>query len=153
MAKKIGEKLIEAGLVSAEAVEQALSHQKITSHRLGDCLVELGLMQESALLRFLAAEFKTRFVSAEKLSQAKISPEVLDKVPVRMAEKQDFIPIAYDPERKVLSIVMAEPQNEALVKEIAIVTGMEEVFPYVGIRSAIQASRSTTTATRPRSRR
>lgn len=139
MAKKIGEKLIEAGLVSAEAVEQALSHQKITSHRLGDCLVELGLMQESALLRFLAAEFKTRFVSAEKLSQAKISPEVLDKVPVRMAEKQDFIPIAYDPERKVLSIVMAEPQNEALVKEIAIVTGMEEVFPYVGIRSAIQA--------------
>ncbi len=140
MAKRLGERLIEAGLVSAEAVEQALSHQKITSHRLGDCLVELGLMQEGALLRFLAAEFKTRFVSAEKLAQAKIAPEVLDKVPVRMAEKQDFIPIAYDAERKVLSIVMAEPQNEALVKEIAIVTDMTEVFPYVGIRSAIQAA-------------
>lgn len=140
MAKRLGEKLIEAGLVSAEAVEQALSHQKITSHRLGDCLVELGLMQEGALLRFLAAEFKTRFVSAEKLAQAKIAPEVLDKVPVRMAEKQDFLPIAFDPERRVLSIVMAEPQNEALVKEIAIVTDMTEVFAYVGVRSAIQAA-------------
>ncbi len=139
MAKRIGERLIEAGLVSAEAVEQALSHQKITGYKLGDCLVELGLMAEGALLRFLAAEFKTRFVSAEKLAAAKISTEVLDKVPVRMAEKQDFLPIAYDPENRVLSIVMAEPQNEALVKEIAIVTDMEEVFAYVGIRSAIQA--------------
>ncbi|MFZ5445961.1 MAG: HD domain-containing phosphohydrolase [Myxococcota bacterium] len=138
--KRLGERLIEAGLVSAEAVDQALSHQKITGHRLGDCLVELGLMQESALLRFLAAEFKTRFVSAEKLAQAKIAPEVLDKVPVRMAEKQDFIPIAYDGERRVLSIVMAEPQNDALVKEIALVTEMNEVFAYVGIRSAIQAA-------------
>ncbi len=139
MAKRLGERLTEAGLVSAEAVEQALSHQKITGHRLGDCLVELGLIQEGALLRFLAAEFKTRFVSAEKLAQAKIAPEVLDKVPVRMAEKQDFLPIAFDAERRVLSIVMAEPQNEGLVKEIAIVTDMAEVFAYVGIRSAIQA--------------
>lgn len=140
MAKRLGEKLIEAGLVSAEAVEQALSHQKITSHRLGDCLVELGLMQEGTLLRFLAAEFKTRFVSAEKLAQAKIAPDVLEKVPVRMAEKQDFLPIAFDAERRILSIVMAEPQNEALVKEIAIVTDMTEVFAYVGVRSAIQAA-------------
>ena len=140
MAKRLGEKLIEAGLVSAEAVEQALSHQKITSHRLGDCLVELGLMQEGALLRFLAAEFKTRFVSAEKLAQAKIAPEVLEKVPGRMAEKQDFLPIAFDAERRILSIVMAEPQNEALVKEIAIITDMTEVFAYVGVRSAIQAA-------------
>ena len=140
MAKRLGEKLIEAGFVSAEAVEQALSHQKITSHRLGDCLVELGLMQEGTLLRFLAAEFKTRFVSAEKLAQAKIAPDVLEKVPVRMAEKQDFLPIAFDAERRILSIVMAEPQNEALVKEIAIVTDMTEVFAYVGVRSAIQAA-------------
>ncbi|MGV3622270.1 MAG: HD domain-containing phosphohydrolase [Archangium sp.] len=139
MAKRLGERLIEAGLVSAEAVDQALSHQKITQHRLGDCLVELGLIQEGALLRFLATEFKTRFVSAEKLAQAKIAQEVLDKVPVRMAEKQDFLPIAFDAERRVLSIVMAEPQNEALVKEIAIVTDMAEVFAYVGVRSAIQA--------------
>src|SRR5689334_9491192 len=135
--KRLGEKLIEAGLASAESIDQALSHQKITGHRLGDCLVELGLIQEGPLLRFLATEFKTRFVSAEKLAAAKIAPEVLEKVPVRMAEKQDFLPIAFDSERRVLSIVMAEPQNEALVKEIALVTDMAEVFAYVGVRSAI----------------
>jgi response regulator RpfG family c-di-GMP phosphodiesterase len=139
MAKRLGEQLIEAGLVSAEAVEQALSHQKITGQKLGDCLVELGLVQEGPLLKFLATLFKTRFVSAEKLSKANIPSQVLDKVPVRMAEAQDFLPLALDAEAKVLSIVMAEPQNEALVREITLVTEMNEVVAYIGVRSAIQA--------------
>ncbi len=139
MAKRLGEQLVDAGLVSAEAIESALQQQAITGHRLGDCLLELGLIQEVALLRFLAAEFKTRFVSAEKLSKAKIPPEVLDKVPVRMCEAQAFLPLALDPERRILSIVMAEPQNLALVKEVTLITEMDEVFPYVGVRSAILA--------------
>ncbi len=139
MAKRLGERLVEAGLVSAEAVEQALQQQKITSHKLGDCLVELGLIQETALLRFLASEFKTRFVSAEKLSKARIPAEALDKVPVRMAEEGVFMPLAIDEERKVLSIVMAEPQNEGLVREVTLITEMSEVFAYVGVRSAILA--------------
>src|SRR5512146_428932 len=115
MAKKLGERLIEAGLVTKEAVEQALQQQKITGHKLGDCLVELGLVPEAVLLRFLAMELNTRFVAADKLSKVKIPPEVLDKVPVRMAEAQLFVPIAVDPERKILSIVAAEPQNQALL--------------------------------------
>ncbi len=137
--KRIGERLIEAGLVSAESVEQGLAHQKITGHRIGDCLVELGLIQENALLRFLAQMFNTRFVSAEKLAKAVIAPQVLEKVPVRMAEAQDFLPIAYDADRRILSIVMAEPQNTALTREIALVTEMQEVNAFVGVRAAIQA--------------
>jgi HD-GYP domain-containing protein (c-di-GMP phosphodiesterase class II)/DNA-binding NarL/FixJ family response regulator len=140
MAKRLGERLIEAGLASAEAVEQALQHQKITGHRLGDCLVELGLVQETVLLRFLAGELKTRYVSADKLAKATIPPEVLDKVPVRMAEAQCFLPIAFDSERKILSVVMAEPQKTDLVREIALVTEMNEVFPFIGVRNAIQAA-------------
>lgn len=139
MLKRLGERLVEAGLVSAEAVEQGLSHQKITQQRLGDCLVELGLIPEAVLLKFLATEFKTRFVTAEKLARATVSTQVLDKVPVRMAEAQDFLPLALDPETRVLSVVMAEPQNAALVKEIALVTDMAEVVAFIAVRSAVQA--------------
>ncbi|NMO21197.1 DUF4388 domain-containing protein [Pyxidicoccus fallax] len=140
MAKKLGERLIEAGLVNAAAVEQALEHQKITGHKLGDCLVELGLLQEAGLLRFLASEFQTRFVTADKLAKAKIATEVLDRLPVRLAEAQNVLPLAVDPERKLLSVVAAEPQNQALMDEIALVTGMSEVYAYVGLRSAIAAA-------------
>lgn len=140
MAKRIGERLVDAGLVSAEAVEQALSHQQITGHRLGDCLVELSLVQEAALLRFLASELKTRFVSSEKLAKVKIPQEVLDKVPVRTAEAHDVLPIAVDPERKLMSVVMAEPQNRTLIEELTRRAGMSEVLAFVGVRSAIQAA-------------
>jgi HD-GYP domain-containing protein (c-di-GMP phosphodiesterase class II) len=138
--RRLGERLIEAGLVTAESVEKALEHQRITGYKLGDCLVELGLLQETALLRFLAAEFNTRFVSAEKLAKAKLPSEVLDKLPVRLAEAQTVLPLAYDPERKLLSIVAAEPQNKSLLDEIALVTGVSEVYAYVGLRSAIAAA-------------
>lgn len=138
--RRLGERLIEAGLVTAESVEKALEHQKITGYKLGDCLVELGLLQEAALLRFLAAEFNTRFVSADKLAKAKLPTSVLDKLPVRMAEAQTVLPLAYDPERKLLSIVAAEPQNKSLLDEIALVTGVSEVYAYVGLRSAIAAA-------------
>lgn len=140
MAKRLGERLVEAGLVTSESIQKALEHQKITGHRLGDCLVEIGLLQESGLLRFLAAEFQTRFVSAEKLAKARIATEVLDKVPVRLAEAQNVLPLAIDPERKLLSIVAAEPQNKKLMDEIALVTGMSEVYAYVGLRSSIAAA-------------
>jgi len=140
MAKKLGERLIEAGLVTKEAVEQALQQQKITGHKLGDCLVELGLLAEMALLRYLATELNTRFVTTEKLSKAKVSQDVLDKVPVRMAEGQLFMPIAIDQERKILSIVAAEPQNSAMIDELALVTGMDEVYAFIGLRSAIIAA-------------
>jgi HD-GYP domain-containing protein (c-di-GMP phosphodiesterase class II)/DNA-binding NarL/FixJ family response regulator len=140
MAKRLGERLVEAGLVTTEAVQKALEHQKITGHKLGDCLVDLGLIQEAALLRFLAAEFQTRFVSMDKLAKAKLPSEVLDKLPVRMAEAQNVLPLAYDAERKLLSIVAAEPQNKALLDEIALVTGVSEVYAYIGLRSAIAAA-------------
>lgn len=140
MAKKLGERLVEAGLVTSDSIQKALEHQKLTGHRLGDCLVEIGLLQEAALLRFLAAEFQTRFVSAEKLAKARIPTEVLDKVPVRLAEAQNVLPLAIDPERQLLSVVAAEPQNKKLLDELALVTGIAEVYAYVGLRSTIAAA-------------
>ncbi|RKH35041.1 DUF4388 domain-containing protein [Corallococcus praedator] len=140
MAKRLGERLIEAGLVTPGAVEQGLEHQKITGHKLGDCLVELGLLQEAALLRLLANEFQTRFVTADKLAKVRIDTKVLDKLPVRLAEAQNVLPLAIDPERRLLSVVAAEPQNKSLLDEIALVTNMSEVYAYIGLRSAISAA-------------
>jgi HD-GYP domain-containing protein (c-di-GMP phosphodiesterase class II) len=139
MSKKLGERLVEAGLISAAAVNQALEQQRLTGHRLGDCLVEMGFLPEATLLRFLASEFKTRYVSAEKLARAQIPTELLDRVPVRMAESSLFLPLAVDNERRILSIVAAEPQNEDLLREIALVAEVDEVFAYVGLRSVIYA--------------
>jgi HD-GYP domain-containing protein (c-di-GMP phosphodiesterase class II) len=139
MSKKLGERLITAGLVTRDAVDQALEQQRLTGHRLGDSLVEMGLLGEASLLRFLASEFNTRYVSAEKLARAQIPTELLDRVPVRMAESHLFLPLAVDDERRILSIVSAEPQNQALLREIGTVAEVDEVYAYVALRSVVRA--------------
>jgi HD-GYP domain-containing protein (c-di-GMP phosphodiesterase class II) len=139
MSPKLGDRLVAAGLVSREAVEQALEQQRLTGHRLGDSLVEMGLLGESVLLRFLATELKTRYVSAEKLSRAQIPSELLDRVPVRLAEAHHFLPLAVDDERRILSIVAAEPQNEKLLRDVASIADVDEVYAYIALRSVVRA--------------
>lgn len=139
--KKLGERLIDAGLITQDALVQALDQQKQNPKtRLGDCLLQLRLISEQALLRFLAADFQTRYVSTEKLSKVKIATDVLDRVPVRFAEAQALIPILYDEERKALSVVMAEPQNTAAIAELKIVANLREVFVFIGTRAAVNAA-------------
>jgi HD-GYP domain-containing protein (c-di-GMP phosphodiesterase class II) len=139
MSPKLGDRLVAAGLVTREAVEQALEQQRLTGHRLGDSLVEMGLLGESVLLRFLASELKTRYVSAEKLSRAQIASELLDRVPVRLAEAHHFLPLAVDDERRILSIVAAEPQNEKLLRDVASIADVDEVYAYIALRSVVRA--------------
>jgi len=139
MSPKLGDRLVAAGLVSREAVQQALEQQRLTGHRLGDSLVEMGLLGESVLLRFLASELKTRYVSAEKLSRAQIPSELLDRVPVRLAEAHHFLPLAVDDERRILSIVAAEPQNEKLLRDVASIADVDEVYAYIALRSVVRA--------------
>lgn len=139
MSPKLGDRLVAAGLVTREAVQQALEQQRLTGHRLGDSLVEMGLLGESVLLRFLASELKTRYVSAEKLSRAQIASELLDRVPVRLAEAHHFLPLAVDDERRILSIVAAEPQNEKLLRDVASIADVDEVYAYIALRSVVRA--------------
>jgi len=139
MSPKLGDRLVAAGLVSREAVEQALEQQRLTGHRLGDSLVEMGLLGEAILLRFLASELKTRYVSADKLSRAQIPSELLDRVPVRLAEAHHFLPLAIDDERRILSIVAAEPQNEKLLRDVATIADVDEVYAYIALRSVVRA--------------
>jgi CheY-like chemotaxis protein len=139
MSPKLGDRLVAAGLVSREAVDQALEQQRLTGHRLGDSLVEMGLLGEAVLLRFLASELKTRYVSADKLARAQIPSELLDRVPVRLAEAHHFLPLAVDDERRILSIVAAEPQNEKLLRDVASIADVDEVYAYIALRSVVRA--------------
>jgi response regulator RpfG family c-di-GMP phosphodiesterase len=136
---RLGERLVQAGLVTTSAVSQALELQKRAGGRLGDCLVELRLISEQALLRFLAAELNTRYVSAEKLAKVRVEPDVLDRVPVRMAEKVGLLPIAYDAQKRILSVVMAEPQNTETLEELKVVARADQIVHFIALLSSVTA--------------
>ncbi len=137
----LGERLIASGLITREALAQALELQRSSPGiRVGDCLLSLRLISEQTLLRFLAAEFETRYVSAEKLAKVKVDAMVLDQVPVRFAESQLIFPILFDEERRCLSVIMAEPQNVAAIEELKIVANLTDAVVFVGTRASLIAA-------------
>jgi type IV pilus assembly protein PilB len=139
MARKIGEQLVSDGVVTPEMLERALERQKATGQKLGECLVRLGL-DETPVLRLLAQELKTRFVSTVKLAQTQVDAGLLERVPVRLAEGFDFIPVRLDEAAQVLYVVMAEPQRHRAIEEIARTVGVAKVVPFIGVRRSIRAA-------------
>jgi type IV pilus assembly protein PilB len=138
MARKLGEQLVSEGVLKPDMLARALERQKATGHKLGECLVRLGL-DETPVLRVLAQELKTRFVSTVKLAQAKIEPSLLEKIPVRLAEGFDFVPLRLD-EAGVLYVAIAEPQRQRAIEEIARTVGAKQVLPFVAVRQSIRAA-------------
>jgi type IV pilus assembly protein PilB len=139
MARRLGERLVLEGVVTPEMVARALERQKETGQKLGECLVRLGL-DETPVLRLLAQELQTRFVSTVKLAQARIEPALLERVPVRLAEGFDFIPLRLDEPGPVLSIAIAEPQRHRALEEIARAVSAARVQPFVAVRRSIRAA-------------
>ncbi len=69
---KIGEILIEAGLVTKEQVEIALSKQDADKKKkIGKLLIEEGLITEDQLLKALAVKFRIAFIDLDTLVPTK----------------------------------------------------------------------------------
>lgn len=74
--KRLGDLLVEEGIVSEAQLEQALNAQKNTGRRLGDTLISLGFLSETQLLNFLAQQLSLPVID---LSRAHVD---IDAVPL-----------------------------------------------------------------------
>ncbi|MCY1031829.1 general secretion pathway protein GspE [Corallococcus sp. BB11-1] len=137
MTRKLGEQLVLAGVLTPELLSRALARQQETGQKLGECLVRLGV-DETPVLRLLAQELKTRFVSTEKLAQAKVDAALLERVPVRLAEGFDFMPLRLV--QDVLYVAISEPQRARALEEVAKTVGVAQVLPFVALRRSIRAA-------------
>lgn len=140
MGKTLPELLLQSGLVKQEAVDKVMGNGLPARPELvGERLIEAGLLKEVDLLRLLAREYNTRFVSQEKLETAKVDDLALDRVPVSVAESLMVIPIRIDDKTNVLQAVMAEPTGEAQ-QVLANAAEVNHVEAFVGTRRAIHAA-------------
>jgi response regulator RpfG family c-di-GMP phosphodiesterase len=137
---KFGEKLIQARLIDAAQLDAALRHQTETGQRIGEALLELGYISEESLLKYLAAEFNTRFVSTAKLGKLSPPTSLLEKVPAKFAEEHLLFPVQADPTKGLLAVVSCEPQDQRALDELRILTQAQKIQVFVALREAIQAA-------------
>ncbi|HVY26337.1 MAG TPA: HD domain-containing phosphohydrolase [Polyangiaceae bacterium] len=134
------ERLLADGQITAEAQEAALNLVARTGERVEEALLELKAIDEAALLKYLAALHKTRFVSTEKLAKADIDRITLDKVPKKLAERDTVFPVLYDPQTATLSVVTPDPDNAPALHDVQLASGVKEVRAFVGRPRAVKAA-------------
>ena len=126
------ERLVADGLLGPEQQEAALSYMQRSGERVEEALLDLKFLEEVALLKYLAALHKTRFVSTEKLAKADIDRLTLDKVPRKLAERDLIFPVLYDTSSNVLSVVTPNPDNAKALHDIQLASNLKEVRAFVG---------------------
>jgi response regulator RpfG family c-di-GMP phosphodiesterase len=137
--KKAADLLLQARVLSREAYESVMGWVRSTEERSEEGILELGLMTELDLLKQLAALYRTRFVTTEKLAKVDLPRATLEMVPRKVAEALCVLPVLFDPDTSSLSIVTPDPDNAELLREVKLVSGAKDVKAFVARSAAIRA--------------
>ncbi len=132
--KKLGEILVEEGLITAEQLERALLEQSRTDQLLGRILIDLKMVKESDLMAALAKQIGFRFVD---LNDHQIDPSAAMLIPEQVARRYRALPIGYEDSR--LLVAMADPANLFALDDIRTMTGMA-LQPVVATAADIESA-------------
>lgn len=130
--KRLGEILIEAGLIDETALRSALIEQRRYGGPLGRVLVDLKLVLEEDLVAALSKQLAVPLVDLDVLQ---IPQNVLDIIPAEVAEQQGIVPFGQP--MKFLDVAMSDPTNLALVDELRVKTKLN-VRTYLAGPKAIE---------------
>jgi type IV pilus assembly protein PilB len=139
---RLGELLVETGLLTREALESALGRQKSDGRRLGEILVEDGVITESKVTQVLSQQLSVPWVS---LSHIDFSRQLLNLVPAECAEKYGLVPIYVRRAKnreQTLYVAMTDPTDPVPLEEVARFSGLPVrpmIAPASDIRGAIRA--------------
>ncbi|MEW5767416.1 MAG: ATPase, T2SS/T4P/T4SS family [bacterium] len=133
--KKIGDVLLEAGVITPEQLEQALLAQKGNKRRLAYLLVDLGLAKEKDIVPVLGAFLGIPFMDLSQLNLEEISPRVKSIIPEFLMRRHLLIPISL--KEANLSIAMADPLDVLALDDIARMTGYQ-IISFIACESEIK---------------
>jgi len=117
---KLGDILIEAGLITEQQLAEALELQRSgSSKHLGDILIGKGIITEEQLVKSLAKKFRLKFVDLEDIE---INPDALEAVSTELALRLHVLPIDIDDRRVV--VATSEPTNASIADALRFRTGL-----------------------------
>jgi type IV pilus assembly protein PilB len=134
--KRLGDVLVEKGLLVPEDLEVALAEQRTVEgprRRLGQILVELGMVSEAELAQCLAELLSLEHVD---LSRINLAPDVVRLLPRAVAERCRVLVLDKTPE--YLLVAAADPTNVLALDDVKLYTRTPELHVVVAMDSQIR---------------
>ncbi len=134
-ANRLGEMLLEAGLIDQFQLDSALSMQRNLGGRIGSALVKLGYLPEETILEFLETQVKYSRVSLHELIVPK---ECMSLLSLERMAKWMVIPIELrkSANEKLLHVAMTDPTNLKLIDDLQFATGCK-IIPVLAAENEI----------------
>jgi hypothetical protein len=131
--KRLGELLVEGGLITPAQLQSAITHQKIARGRLGSNLVALGYISEEVLMDFLSHQTGVPQLDVRNIE---VQDQILKLVPQRLADQFTVLPIGLK-EPKSLVLAMSDPSDLNAIDSARFASGLN-IEPVVASHSALR---------------
>ena len=126
--------------MSPSLYDEVLLHAQRTQSTAEEAILQLGLLSEGELLKYIAGIYRTRFVGSDRLANAGVDPALLKKVPRKLAKRLTAFPILFDNRSRTLSVVAADVTDDDVRQQMQFATGARDVKVYVAREAAIRAA-------------
>jgi type IV pilus assembly protein PilB len=129
---KIGEILVEAGLIDEMQLIAALGEQKQWGGRLCSIIINMGFADEESISAALGIQLKQQCISFDDIE---IPPDILKRVSLETARKYNIIPVEL--KNNVLTIAISDPLDLNIIDELTFRLGLM-IKPVLAIDSSIK---------------
>ncbi|MDI3257646.1 MAG: type II secretion system ATPase GspE [Kyrpidia sp.] len=130
--KRLGDLLIEAGLITPEQLEKALADQKATGLRLGEVLTQSGILTEHQLIEVMEFQLGIPHVDLDRFP---VDPAAVELVPEQLARRYKVVPLRRHGNR--LTLAMVDPLDYFAIDDIRMTTGLH-VDPVIATRDDVE---------------
>ncbi len=114
---KLGEILLQQGLLTEEQLKQAIANQKQTRGRIGEILVKMGVVTEEDIIVALATQLLLPYSSKKNDLLKPQANQGLDKIiPKDFAEKNNVLPLSIS--NNFLTIAVNDPLDLMLIDNV-----------------------------------
>ncbi|WP_238651092.1 GspE/PulE family protein [Paenibacillus piscarius] len=131
MKKRLGDLLVENGIISQEQLDEALVEQRKTKRKLGDLLITQGYITEQQLIEVLEFQLGIPHVS---LFKYQIDPAITQIIPESMAKRYQVLPFMKDGSK--LMVAMADPLDYFAIEDLRMSTGFR-IEPAISSRDEL----------------
>lgn len=129
--KRLGDMLIQQGVINREQLQQALEKQKEEHKRLGEVLVGDGFITERQLIETLRIQLGIDYIDLSKID---IDPSMSRLIPAHGAKKYSIVPVRMS--KDTLFLAMEDPLNFMAI-EYARDTSGKRIVPMIAAGSAV----------------
>lgn len=120
---RLGDVLVNSKAISNTQLLQALDLQKGSGKKLGEVLVDEGIVTEEQIAMALSTQLHIELID---LTTIAVSQDVLDLIPVNVLKKNKIFPIEYVQDNmNVLRVAMVDPMDMYAQDDISIITNCQ----------------------------